>query len=94
MNKYLLITSALILITMAGCQEVSNNNGTGEKNDMIKQSEVIDRGTPYSNGPSAPPDESVGPTAPPPEINKNTGEQAQAVTTNENIRLTLPRKTE
>lgn len=81
---------ALLAIVLAGCQQQTENLQTpaGDQNKPPAQDQTGIYGKPYSNGPSGPP-QMTGPTAPPPEVTP-----AQAVTTNENIRLTLPRKTE
>jgi hypothetical protein len=98
MNKktlFFLIT--MMAIGLIGCQEVADTNNQATNTNTTKtetKPEVVDRGTPYSVGPSAPPGNDVGPSSPPPEIAVESTDQAQAVTTNENIRLTLPRKTE
>lgn len=85
-----LILIAVMGLALAGCQNASqpqaNQNGKA----------VVDHGTPYSNGPTTAPD-LKGPAAPPPEDGQTTAPYgtapaAQAVTTNENIRLTLPLK--
>lgn len=86
----------MMAIGLIGCQEVGDNNNqaTNANTKTEDKAEVVDRGTPYSVGPSAPPGNEVGPNSPPPEVAIESTDQAQAVTTNENIRLTLPRKTE
>jgi hypothetical protein len=98
--------SLIAVFMLAGCQ-ATNTPQTTDDNQTVseKPQEVVDHGIPFTNGPSAPPDSTVGPTAPPPEndsqaadINlpagSNTPVAAKAVTTNENIRITLPVKTD
>jgi len=89
---------ALILIVgavLAGCQNANTGNTNNADNGVAaNQQKVYERGTPYSKGPTAAPDSSTGPTsAPPADGQTATQPSAQAVTTNENIRLTLPLKT-
>ena len=88
----LLAMFALTLV-LTGCQSAED---TQKLQDTAAQKEteqlpVVDKGVPFSNGPSMSPDEIIGPDAPPSEAQSVP---AQAVTTNENIRITLPRKTE
>jgi hypothetical protein len=86
--KLLLILGVVLL---AGCQaaeppkQENNDNKAGVPVDTKLEGSY---GKPYSNGPTTSPEEMTGPTTPPPET------PAQAITTNENIRLTLPRKVE
>lgn len=93
MKKLLILTLAtLTLLTLAGCQnEQSDQNlqdNPANDSDSSNSKDYVDHGLPYSAGPSAAPAVN-GPTSALPEST-----QAQAVTTDENIRLTLPRKTE
>ncbi|MGL5830873.1 MAG: hypothetical protein ACRCZE_01865 [Candidatus Altimarinota bacterium] len=86
-----LILAAILCFSMilTGCQtnveqpEI-NNQSTETNNNEEKL------GVPFSNGPSNPPDVK-GPNTPPPA---DTEESPQAVTQEEDIRLTLPLKTE
>ena len=93
MKKNLLIIVCLLaLSTLAACQEQGESKNTQTDAVKSEQQKVVDHGIPVSKGPTAPLTDEGGPTTPPPEnIVKAT--QAQAITTNENIRLTLPRKT-
>jgi len=79
------ILVSLMGIALAGCQNATpTESGNPDSADNQKVvTPVVDHGTPYSNGPTTSPIVK-GPSSPPPE--------AQAVTTNENIRLTLPLK--
>ncbi len=87
--KLLMILTVLIL---AGCQNTEPATTDLKETDTVVppvNTELEGRyGKPYSNGPTSSPEDITGPTTPPPETS------AQAVTTNENIRLTLPRKVE
>lgn len=77
---------------MSGCQtETTTETKIIEEN----KTPVIDHGIPESTGPTGAPNVK-GPTSPPPESNvlSDLSPQAEAVTTSENIRLTLPLKTE
>jgi hypothetical protein len=80
-------------LLMAGCQgnaETAPAKNTQAVVDKAPQEQVgVEKGVPFSNGPSVPPEAIEGPSAPPPENGS-----AKAVTTNENIRITLPVKTE
>lgn len=63
------------------------------------QSGQPSRGVPYSRGPNKPPEQMKAPTTPPPKVSEVNDDAAglnapKVVTTNENIRLTLPRKAE
>ncbi len=62
------------------------------------QSGQPSRGVPYSRGPNKPPEQMKAPTTPPPKVSDANNEASldapKVVTTNENIRLTLPRKAE
>lgn len=89
--KTLLLLSMLVFV--AGCQ---GNAGTAPADNAQAVSEqapqeqvVVEKGVPFSNGPSVPPEVIEGPSAPPPENGS-----AKAVTTNENIRITLPVKSD
>lgn len=83
--KKKIILLILIAGIISGCQADLENKENGK---------VENRGRPYSVGPSSSPESSRGPTSAPPERKAEGLTQAQAITTNENIRLTLPRKTE
>ena len=85
---------ALLISTLflTACQSVEEQPMPQEPSEQSPQQEqVIDHGIPFSNGPTEPPEMIKGPSAPPPE---NTNVPAQAVTTDENIRITLPLKTD
>lgn len=93
------ITSIILVMlafgALAGCQDNSVQPASSEKNSTAAtadQKDYVDHGLPHSEGPSTTPGNGVTPTTPPPE--NSAVDQAQAVTTNENIRLTLPRKSE
>lgn len=81
--KKKIILLILIAGIISGCQA-----------DLENKEKAVNRGRPYSVGPSSSPESSRGPTSAPPERKAEGLTQAQAITTNENIRLTLPRKTE
>ncbi len=89
--KYWKIILVLSIILLAGCQQENGemNKEKGADAPQKAEDQVGKYGVPYSNGPTAGPETMKGPTAPPPET-----PTAQAVTTKENIRLTLPLKTE
>lgn len=72
-------------LVMNGCQNISETkiDEVKSKVDQNNESAITGHGEPFSKGPSGPP-AVKGPSSPPP--------QAQAVTKNENIRLTLPLK--
>ena len=83
--KNLLLVFTLTLFLTACQSNVSDTQQTDQK--------ANDYGKPYSNGPK---ENSIpsGPTTPPPDFtDSNQASSAQAVTTKENIRLTLPLKT-
>lgn len=92
MKKLILITAVLLMLT--ACQ---SSNDVVENQELVTDNSTTPEptetyGTPYSVGPSGPPETMVkGPTSAPPS---NTSAGAQAVTTTEDIRLTLPRKTD
>lgn len=67
---------------------------SGCQSDLENKVKVESHGRPYSVGPKSSPENSRGPTSAPPERKDEGLTEAQAITTNENIRLTLPRKTE
>jgi hypothetical protein len=94
MNKTILALLSLILLV--GCQSTSVEEGQAPApEESAMETDITESyGQPYSAGPSGTPDISVtGPNAAPPE--KEIGSAgAQAVTTSEDIRLTLPRKTD
>ena len=81
--KKKIILLILIAGVMSGCQADLDNKG-----------KIENYGKPFSVGPKSSPEASRGPTSAPPEKKAEGLTQAQAITTNENIRLTLPRKTE
>ncbi len=96
MKKILNITLGLLFLTLfSACQ--SNTEILENNNDVPK--EVVDHGIPFTNGPDSEPN-IKGPDSLPPESNlsekqaNNLVSQAQAITTSESIRLTLPKKTE
>jgi len=80
MKKIALIFIVLSVLALYGCQKSST--------PAPIKNQPTEVNVPYSKGPSGPPNVK-GPTAPPPNsaINQN---QPQAVTNNENIKLTLP----
>lgn len=95
-----LFLMAVMGMLLAGCQSGPQSDSPKEvnqnsANNLNSEKPVVDRGAPYSNGPTSSPDVK-GPTAAPPEDGATTPygkpPAAQAVTTNENIRLTLPLK--
>lgn len=75
------------LMTLSACQTDIKNQNPDKKVDQVN---VVSHGEPKSKGPDAPPSMDNGPDAPPPE--NIADPSAQAVTTKENIRLTLPLK--
>lgn len=81
MKKIFIISTVLSIIILAGCQNLTDQPLNSVNTN--KNSNLPSHGEPYSKGPAVPPTVK-GPSAPPP--------QAQAVTKNENIRLTLPLK--
>ena len=90
--KYWKIILVLSFLVLAGCQQENGGNPETNTNTNDQQKVQVEQtskyGVPYSDGPTTGPETMNGPTAPPPE------NSAQAVTTKENIRLTLPRKVE
>jgi hypothetical protein len=91
-NLLLILALTIALLSLSGCLGVEQKVVAPEQNQK-----PLDYGKPYSNGPT---DQTTikGPSAPPPENTQSTAEsqpqaEAQAVTTSENIRLTLPLKT-
>lgn len=96
MKKFLNIILGLLILTLfSACQ--SNAEIQERSNDAKK--EVVDHGIPFTEGPKSNP-ASKGPESFPPENTLNEEQtnnlvsQAQAITTSESIRLTLPKKTE
>lgn len=88
----LLILPALMAILLTGCQSAADPTTQDSTDQAATQQEVVvDKGLPFSNGPTEGPETVKGPDAPPPG---SSAMPAQAVTTDENIRITLPRKTE
>jgi ABC-type phosphate/phosphonate transport system substrate-binding protein len=86
MKKLSAILIIIPVLMLSACQSQSENNSKAEQvQGSQKIEEVQSHGEPFSKGPTDAPGVK-GPTAPPP--------QAQAVTKNENIRLTLPLKSE
>lgn len=86
------IGGMVLLVILTACQ---SQEAVNMKNDLKPEKTVVDHGIPQSTGPTTAPSSMKGPTTPPPGGEKTMAvDQAQAVTTNENIRLTLPRKTE
>lgn len=82
-------------IVFSGCQSTDEQSGQMNSTDQTSQQEiVVDKGVPFSNGPDEGPESMVGPNSPPPASTSTLAAPAQAVTTDENIRITLPRKTE
>lgn len=91
--KKLILISVVGLI-LVGCQSGSTIKTNQQTQPNNSQNAGSDYGKPYSNGPLDQAD-STGPLSMPPAdesliIKRPT---AEAVTTNENIRLTLPLKT-
>jgi PBP1b-binding outer membrane lipoprotein LpoB len=80
--KKILVSTILAVIILAGCQN-SMDEQNKQIDTTIKNTNLENHGEPFSTGPTTPP-AVKGPATPPP--------QAQAVTKNENIRLTLPLK--
>ena len=87
MKKTSLIILAIGLMTLSACQADIKTDTSEKKSDTTP---VVTHGEPKSKGPDAPPSMDNGPDAPPPE--NIIDPSAQAVTTKENIRLTLPLK--
>jgi hypothetical protein len=89
-ESILLLAGMFLMIVLAGCQSESADLNQAADNQAKPVNTNLpdgEYGKPYSKGPTSSPEESLkGPTAPPPA--------AQAVTTNENIRLTLPKEAE
>ena len=95
------INFVIVILLAAGCltacqaQPTTVGTPSTDTTNSAGLKPVVDHGTPYSKGPSSAPTMANGPTTPPPAdgiITLPDNTQAQAVTTNENIRLTLPRK--
>jgi hypothetical protein len=82
-----LILMVILCLTLMGCQTAVENAPNSNQNTENK-TEDERLGVPFSNGPTNPPDVK-GPSNPPP-----AEESPQAVTQKEDIRLTLPLKTE
>jgi len=84
LKKYLWTLVTLGLLVIGGCQAseapTNPNYKSTPKTDAVDKS-VVNQAIPSSKGPTEPPS-SRGPTA----------AQAQAITQNENIRLSLPLK--
>lgn len=72
------------MLSLSACQADVKNETT------VKPDPVVTHGEPSSKGPQALPSDQNGPDAPPPE--RANDPKAQAITTKENIRLTLPLK--
>lgn len=88
MKKIILLVVFSLALILAGCQAaVENNTNSNQSTENNTEEERL--GVPFSNGPSNPPDVK-GPSNPPPAAE----ETPQAVTQKEDIRLTLPLKTE
>ena len=80
MKKLIFLLMVLGLMTISGCQQSQNSNrSTSTQNNV-----------PYSQGPSGPP-AVKGPTGAPPSASA-TSNSPEAVTQDENIKLTLPLK--
>lgn len=87
MKKLSLTILILGMIALSACQ-ANVKVETPEK--AVDQTPVVTHGEPNSKGPDAPPSMDNGPDSPPPELSNDPS--AQAITTKENIRLTLPLK--
>lgn len=86
MKKLSLTILFLAILTLSACQaEMKSDNA----DKTVNKTPVTSHGEPTSKGPDAPPSLDNGPDAPPPD---RTDANAQAITTKENIRLTLPLK--
>ncbi len=86
MKKLSLTTLFLTTLILSACQADVKIENIDKATDKTP---VVSHGEPASKGPDTPPSLDNGPDAPPPE-SPNTN--AQAITTKENIRLTLPLK--
>jgi hypothetical protein len=86
MKNLILVAILCFSMMLMGCQ--ANVQPNTQNTETAKEEERL--GVPFSNGPTAPPDVK-GPTTPPPTENEDA---PQAVTQKEDIRLTLPLKTE
>ena len=87
----LLILSAMLFVACQNSPAAPPSDA--DTNPESVSAPVVSHGQPFSNGPTVAPENAiVGPSAPPSEDSNAT--PAQAVTTDENIRITLPRKTE
>ena len=85
-----MIVMSVGMLVLSACQSANESQTNTNKTSVVggAETEALDQtvsshGLPSSNGPSQPPN-SKGPTS----------SQAQAVTQNENIRLSLPLKVE
>lgn len=90
---FLFMLGMVALVGIAACQapDASQSAVNGVGQDKASGQKVnVDHGIPSSSGPTSAP-AVKGPDSAPPGVSAN---QAQAITTNENIRLTLPRKTQ
>ncbi len=83
MNYPKVLVVALLGMFLVGCQDTDRPGSATSNPATSPENQIVDRGIPSSKGPSTAPGVK-GPSSAPPA--------AQAVTTNENIRLTLPLK--
>lgn len=88
MKKLILVAVLSLSLMLAGCQAAEEKPTNTNQNTENNNGEDERLGVPFSNGPTNPPDVK-GPSNPPP-----AEETPQAVTQKEDIRLTLPIKTE